>query len=190
MRGMIALALLLASSTAAANPVMIAEFAKTCAVARSMQMLISALAADGWKAFPSLAQSHLEQELTMVAPMLEAQGLASDYTVYSLDTGGRHFELAASETKKPIAGGRKLIGCSLYDLDATAPIDGASLDALAPATVGQKSAMGDIQIEKWDAPFGAGSGMRAVYVPVGSPAKAEIGFTGMMLGTHFLDAAE
>jgi len=190
MRAMIALAFLLALSSAPANPVMISEFAKTCAASRSKQALISALAADGWKAIPALAQSHLEHELTMVAPMLEAQGLASDYTVYGLDTGGMHFELAVSETKKPIAGGRRLIGCSLYDFDATAPIDGASLEALAPATVGQRTAMGDVQIEKWDAPFGAGSGMRAVYVPAASPAKAQIGFSGMMVGTHFLDAAE
>ena len=105
MRRMIALAFLLASSSAPANPVMISEFAKTCAVSRSKQTLVSALVANGWKAFPTLAQSHLEHELTMVAPMLAAQGLTSDYTVYGLDAGGKHFELAVSETRKRISAG-------------------------------------------------------------------------------------
>jgi hypothetical protein len=34
------------------------------------------------------------------------------------------------------------------------------------------------------------SGMRAVFVPANSPVRAQLGFSGMMLGTHFLDTAE
>jgi hypothetical protein len=122
--------------------------------------------------------------------MLEAQGLASDYTIYSLNDGGRHFELALSETKAPVSGGRKLIGCSIYDFEAVQPVDSAIINAFAPNIVGHRSALQDVQVEKWDNPFGQGSGMRTVFVPSASPMKPQIGFGGMMLGTHFLDGTD
>ena len=32
--------------------------------------------------------------------------------------------------------------------------------------------------------------MRAVFVPASSPMGVQLGFTGMMLGTHFLDPSK
>jgi hypothetical protein len=62
------------------------------------------------------------------------------------------------------------------------------VSAFASTIVGQKSMIGDVQVEKWDNVFGEGSGMRAVFVPAASAMGAQLGFTGMMLGTHFLEA--
>jgi hypothetical protein len=172
----------------AASASMVAEFHQTCVVSRSATDLKAALAKNGWKAFTSLAQSHLEREIELVTPMLDAQGLSSNYTIYGRDIGGKHFELAFSETKKPLKDDRDLIGCSIYDFDATAPIDTSVLNAFAPSAIGQRKMLGDAQFESWTNPFGEGSGMRAVFVPSTSPAKAQLGFSGMMLGTHFLNA--
>jgi hypothetical protein len=183
----IAILLIHSGSSWAAEVKMVSNFHQTCVAARSLKDLKAILAKDGWKAFASLAESHLEREINLVTPMLEAQGLSSDYTIYGHDAGGRHFELALSETKKPLKDGRKLIGCSLYDFTAVTPIDPAAINSFAPAAIGQKNVMGDAWIEKWDNPFGEGSGMRAVFIPPNSPVGAQLGFTGMMLGTHFLD---
>jgi hypothetical protein len=111
---MIFLAFLLASPLGALDPTIVSEFGKTCVASRTKAALTSALSTEGWKAYATMAQSHLEHEIAAVSPMLEAQGLASDYTIYSFDGGGRHLELALSETKKPMSGSRKLIGCSIY----------------------------------------------------------------------------
>lgn len=184
---MIFLAILLASPLVRANPTIVSEFAKTCAVSRTKAALTSALSADGWKAFAKVAKSHLGREIALVSPMLEAQGLASDYTIFGFDDGGRHLELALSETKKPVSGSHKLIGCSIYDFEAVQPVDRAKIDVFAPHVVSQQSILQDVQVEKWDSPFGRGSEMRAVFVPSSSPMKPQIGFSGMMLGTHFLD---
>jgi hypothetical protein len=177
-----------ANADTAANADMVPEFSHTCVASKSIKALKDALAKNGWKAFPSLAASHLEREIKAVTPMLDAQGLSSDYVIYGRDARGKHLELALSETRKPVSGNRKLVGCSMYDFDATSPIDSATVSAFAPTTVGQKATTGDIQVEKWDNVFGEGSGMRAVFVPPASPMGAQLGFTGMMLGTHFLDA--
>ena len=187
---MIVLALLLAAPAAAADPTMVSEFAKTCVASRTKAALIDALSVHGWKAYATVAQSHLAREISLVSPMLQAQGLASDYTIYSFDRDGRHLELALSETRRPVGGDRKLIGCSLYDFAAVQPIDAATLDAFAPTVVGQPSTLEDVHIEKWGNAFGQGSGMRAVFVPPSSSLKSQTGFSGMMLGTHFLDKAD
>ena len=176
--------------SSAANADMVQEFGNTCIASKSVKDLKIALAKGGWKIFVSLSQSHLEREIDAVTPMLDAQGLSSDYIIYGRDAGGQHLELALSETKKPINGGRKLIGCSIYDFDAASPVDSATVNAFAPTIVGQKSVIGDVQVEKWNNVFGEGSGMRAVFVPAASPMSAQLGFSGMMLGTHFLDTTE
>ncbi len=186
---LVAAALLLrAVPSSAANADMVREFGRTCVASKSIKSLKGALAKDGWKPFASLAKSHLELEIKAVTPMLEAQGLSSDYVIYGRDVKGKHLELALSETKKPINGNRKLVGCGIYDFDATAPVDIATVSAFAAKIVGQKSQVDGVQFVKWDNAFGEGSGMRAVFVPAGSPIVSQIGFTGMMLGTHFLDA--
>ncbi len=182
------LLLLRATPSIAANADMVPEFARTCVASKSVESLKGVLAKNGWKPFTSLAASHLELEIKAVTPMLEAQGLSSDYVIYGRDAKGKYLELALSETKKPINGSRRLVGCSIYDFSATSPVDSATVSAFAPKIVSQKSQAGDVQIEKWDSAFGEGSGMRAVFVPAGSPMISQIGFTGMMLGTHFLDA--
>jgi hypothetical protein len=184
----IAIFLLRAGPSAGANADMVPEFGHTCIASKSIKDLKDALAKDGWKVFPSLAESHLEREISTVTPMLEAQGLSSDYIIYGRDARGKHLELALSETRKPVSGDRRLVGCSMYDFDATSPIDSATVSAFAPTIVGQKSMIGDVQVEKWDNVFGEGSGMRAVFVPAASAMGAQLGFTGMMLGTHFLEA--
>ena len=186
-----AILLLHACPSSAANAEMVVqEFGNTCIASKSVKDLKTALAKGGWNIFASLSQSHLEREIDAVTPMLDAQGLSSDYIIYGRDEGGQHLELALSETKKPINGGRKLIGCSIYDFDATSPVDSATVKAFAPTIVGQKSVIGDVQVEKWNNIFGEGSGMRAVFVPAASTMSAQLGFSGMMLGTHFLDTAE
>ncbi len=169
---------------------MVSEFSRTCVASRSLSGLTNVLTKGGWKAFPSPAESRVANEIVAVTPMLEAQGLSSDYTIYWRKVGDRYLELAVSETKKPINGDRKLVGCSMYDFDANSPLDETTISTLAGTAVGQKSAVGDVQVEKWDRVFGEGSGMRAVFVPAGSPMGAQLGFTGMMLGTHFLDGAK
>lgn len=187
---MILLVLLLASSIGAANPIIVSEFERTCVASRTRAALESALSIEGWKVYPKVAESHLAREIELVSPMLEAQGLASDYIIYSFDSESSHFELALSETRKPVSGQHKLIGCSLYDFEAIVPVDSAAIGAFSPKIAGQRSKFQDVQVEKWDNPFGQGSGMRAVFVPVTSPMKAQLGFSGMMLGTHFLDQAD
>jgi len=124
-----------------------------------------------------------------VTPMLKAQGLASDYVVFRLNAGGRNLELAVSKSKKALTKGRKLIGCSIYDFAAATPVTTNELEMLAGGVVGQKSVVGDVVSEKWDDIFGPDSGMRAAFIPMNSPIKAQVGFSGMMLGTHFLDGA-
>lgn len=176
-----------ANRSVAANADMIREFRHVCVASRSLKELKAALAKDGWKAFASLAQTHLEREIKAVTPILKAQGLSSYYTIYGWDAGRRHLELAVSETKKPVSGDHRLIGCSIYNFTTTTPVDSATLNRFAPTTLGKRSMIGDVQFEKWDNAFGEGSGMRAVFVPVTSPISAQLGFTGMMLGTHFLD---
>jgi len=183
----IAILFLGAGRSIAANADMVREFSHICVAPKSLKELKAALAKDGWTAFASLAKSHLEREIEAVTPMLDAQGLSSDYTIYGWDVGRQYLELAVSETKKPVSGDRRLVGCSIYNFAATSPVDSATVSAFAPTIVGQKSTVGDVQIEKWDNVFGEGSGMRAVFVPAASPMSGQIGFTGMMLGTHFLD---
>jgi len=181
--------LLRGGPSAAASADMVPEFGRTCVASKSVSDLKKALAKGGWKVFASLAESHLEREISTVTPMLESQGLSSDYTIYGRDARGKHLELALSETRKPVSGQRKLIGCSMYDFDATSPIDSATVGVFASKIVGQNNTVGDVQFEKWDNVFGEGSGMRAVFIPPASPMGTQLGFTGMMLGTHFLDAA-
>ena len=82
-----------------------------------------------------------------------------------------------------------MIGCSIYDFAAKTPVDRKQLEALANGAGGQESSLGDITVEKWSNVHGQGSGMRAVFVPPRSLVKATLGFTGMMLGTHFVDGA-
>lgn len=185
-----AILLLQVTPSVAANANMVAEFGRTCIASKSIKDLKNALSRGSWKVFPSLAQTHLQREINAVTPMLDAQGLSSDYAIYGRDAGGKHFELALSETKRPVSGDRRLVGCSMYDFGATSPIDSAAISAFAPKIAGQKSSLGDSQIEKWDNAFGDGTGMRAVFIPASSPMGPQLGFTGMMLGTHFLDRAK
>jgi hypothetical protein len=180
--------LLAASTPASPAPNFLAEFDRTCVTARSLADLKQSLAKDGWKAIPN-SKGEIGGVIAAVEPILDAQGLSSEYQTYAMDSGDRHFELAVSETKKPVADGRKLIGCSLYDFSAVAPVDSQQIEAFASGATGQKSSMGDVSVEKWSNLHGAGSGMRAVFVPPNSQVKSALGFTGMMLGTHFLDGA-
>jgi len=177
-------------SLGVADANMVSEFNRTCVASKSMNGLKDALSIGGWKAFASLAESHLEREIAAVTPMLEAQGLASDYVIYWRDSAGRRLELALSETKKAVSGDRKLVGCSIYDFGAKSPIDSTTLSVLSSTVVGKKGTIGDVQVEKWDGVFGEGSEMRAVFVPASSAIRAQLGFSGMMLGTHFLDAVQ
>lgn len=188
----IAMASLLASATQAiaVKQDMTSEFGQTCVASKSIEELRAALRARGWKLLPSLAQSHLAREIAAVGPMLEAQGLTSNYTVYSFDDGTEQFELAVSETVKPIKGARKLVGCSLYDFHALVSIDMGPIRAFAPAVPGERSVLGDVQAEIWKGAFGERSDMRAVFVPPDSPMKDSLGFTGMMLGTVRLDDSQ
>src|SRR4051812_9215676 len=94
-----ALLLLRATPSTAANADMVPEFARTCVASKSIKSLKVVLAKNGWKPFASLAASHLELEIKAVTPMLNAQGLSSDYTIYGRDAKGKHLELALSETK-------------------------------------------------------------------------------------------
>ena len=185
-----AILLLQITPSVAANANMVAEFGRTCVASKSSTDLKNALARDSWKLFSSLAQTHLQREIKGVTPMLDAQGLSSDYVIYGRDVGGKHFELALSETKKPVIEGRRLVGCSMYDFDATSPIDSALISAFAPKIAVQKNSLSDAQIEIWVNAFGDGTGMRAVFIPASSPMGDQLGFTGMMLGTHFLDRAK
>jgi hypothetical protein len=186
----VSILLSLLAAFAAVNPApdLLTEFSQTCVPSHSLAELNQSLAKDGWKAIPN-AQGKIAGVIAAVEPMLDAQGLSSNYVIYSLNSGDKNFELAVSETKKPIANGRKLIGCSIYDFSATMPIDRQRVEALAKGIAGQQSAMGDVNIEKWNNLHGPGSGMRAVFVPPNSQVKSALGFTGMMLGTHFLDGA-
>ena len=146
----------------------LSAFKQTCAVATSYTGLISTLTSDGWTAYPSPEKSHLAKELAAVEPMLDAQGLSSDYTVYAHDANGRHLELAVSKTRKPLANGRRLIGCSLYDFAASEPIPADDLEPLANKAKGQASLAADVQIETWKNINGPGTDMRAVFVPPSS----------------------
>lgn len=182
----ILLSLLAASAPATAS--FLTEFGRTCVAARSLTDLNELLAKDGWKAIAN-KNGKIAGVIAAVEPMLDAQGLSSDYHTYALDSGATHFELAVSETKKPVADGRKLIGCSLYDFSAVVSADSQQIEAFASGAAGQKSSMGDVSVEKWSNFHGPGSGMRAVFVPPNSQVKSALGFTGMMLGTHFLNGA-
>jgi len=165
------------------------QFGRTCAAAKSKAGLVAALGKEGWKPYATVAESHVAREIAAVTPMLEAQGLASDYTIYWLEGAGAHLEVAISETKKPLRDDHKLIGCSMYDFTRVGPIDDAELAILVHNIAGQKSSLADVSVEKWESVFGPGSGMRAVFVPTDSPMKDQLGFAGMMLGSHFLDGA-
>lgn len=181
------LAFLLAAPVAQAD--MVSEFQNTCFLATSKRALAMALTDRGWKAFATLSESRLEREIAAVSPMLEAQGHASDFTIFHREVGGRRFELTLSETRKPVKEGRNLIGCGIYDFEAKAAVDAKVLDALVPNVVGQTRALGDVEIKTWQRPFGGDSEMRAVYVPSTSPVGPQLGFSGMMLGTSFIDGA-
>jgi hypothetical protein len=179
----------MASSMAVTTtPDLLTEFSRTCVPSLSLAALSKSLAAEGWKSVPN-SDGRIAGVIAAVGPMLDAQGLSSDYTTYALDREGRHFELAVSETKKPVADGHKLIGCSVYDFAAVSPVDPKAVEALAKGVTGEQSSLGDVRVEKWNNIHGAGSGMRAVFVPPNSQIKSQLGFTGMMLGTHFLDGA-
>lgn len=188
----IAIAVLLAPAAPAiaASQAITAEFGQICVRSKSSRDLKAGRTTRGWRLLPTLTQSNLERVIATVTPMLEAQGLTSNYTVYSLDSASRHLELAISETVKPVIGARKLIGCSIYDFGAVAPIDSATVQDFAPSSVGKRSFLGDVQVEKWTGAFGTDSDMRSVFVPQASPVKDQLGFTGVMLGASFLDAAQ
>ena len=177
-----------ASAVTAAAPDFVTEFSRTCAASRSLAALNESVGKAGWRSIPN-SEGTIAGVIAAVGPMLDAQGLSSVYTTFALDRNGRHFELAVSETKKPMADGHKLIGCSMYDFGASSPADRQSIEALANGATGQQSTLGDVSVEKWNNVHGAGSGMRAVFVPPNSQIKSQLGFTGMMLGTHFLDGA-
>ena len=168
---------------------MLTAFKEVCVKQQTFDELTEAAVHRGWKPYQNSSDSPLAHEFELVAPMLEQQGLASEVSFFSFN-GDVHFELAVTLTRKPTSGGQKLIGCSMYDLDAVTPIDSSALEGVAGSKGGARTTAGDIQAEKWDGFLGPNSGMRAVFVPKDSPYGAQLGFTGMMLGTHFLEGSE
>ena len=172
-----------------AQSAMLSAFKDVCVKQQTLEELTDRAAQRGWKPYQNGSDSPLAHEFELVAPMLEQQGLASDVSFFK-SGGDVHFELVVTLTRKPISGGQKLIGCSMYNLDALTPIDNSALEAVAGPKGGIRSTAGDIQVEKWDGILGPNSGMRAVFVPKDSPYGAQLGFTGMMLGIHFLEGSK
>jgi hypothetical protein len=182
---------LLAATTPSvdAQSAMLTAFKGACMKQQTYAELTEAVTKQGWKLYQNSSDSPMAHEFELVAPMLEQQGLASDVSFFSYN-GDVHFELAVTLTRKPISGEKKLVGCSMYNFDAVAPIENPALETVAGSNSGVRTTAGDVQVEKWDGFLGPNSGMRAVFVPKNSPYGAQLGFTGMMLGTHFLEGSE
>ena len=183
-------ALLAAAGQAPPSAEIVSEFTRVCVAPKSLREINDALVQDEWVAFIPVPESTLARIIDAVRPMLKAQGIASNYKSYARQIGPRHVELAVSETSNAITSGRKLIGCNMYDFAGRVAIDPKELAAATNGISEKSSEYAGMKIMEWKNPFGPGSGMRAVFMPQQSEFAKQAGFTGMMLGTHFLDGVK
>jgi hypothetical protein len=184
-----ALLLATASPTPAANAA-ISAFQETCLPSRSLSELTDSLTNTGWKEFSSPSDSRLAVPMMQFKRAMDAQSLSPEVKLYGHDQDGVHLEILVAKRPPGPTERAPDIGCRLYDFAATTPIPIEQLNALAGGAQGQIGSLAGGQTGTWYRVLGTTTTMRTTFVPSSSEVGAQLGFSGMILGTNFPDGAQ
>ncbi len=179
-------------TVAAAQPAtkagFVAQFADICLKDRmSYEGTRAAAEADGWTA--DTAEAHPELAALIAFSNAAANDIKLnngefDFAIYgkTVDAVTRYLVLSNAFTT-PGNARQALVGCYLYDFDATVAPDPADVNALLGATPTAQQVDADISSWQWNAPASLPGTLDVYlnYVPEGSQYQSQYGFAGLVL---------
>jgi len=179
-----------AAAPAAYDIAFVAEFEKACVPQRlSYPGTVETAKAAGWREVERTAHPELD------ALMGKSEEAAKDpelkptfaYTLLGKPFSGTEHYLVVSRSSFVIDGDDDdpwvLIGCYLYNLDATAPIDPEPVTALIGKPIANSHADATLTAHLWGppCPMPRTGDTYLTYMPEGSPHAEQAGFAGLVL---------
>ena len=183
-------ALLIAGIVAPQGQAIVSAFDRACVVPTTHANVEAAVLAEGWQAFTPEPKSMLADLLVKSREMMREINSDAPFKSFWRQIEGRRVHLVVHGLAVPSAGMRVMVGCNLYDFDATkAPADEA-LTSLGHGVAPKRREQGPFKMLTWEGTRGPHSTMRAAYIPAIPEARAQLGFTGTALSTSFFENAE
>jgi hypothetical protein len=166
----------------------VSQFSDACVAARtSFADNKAAAAAAGWVEAPPEANPELGAIIgfsNQAAADVKANNGSFDFAVFSKPVEGVAHYLILSDALIGYGARREnILGCYLYNFDATAAADPEAVSALIGATPDQNQVDQDVSSWQWSQPAKF-AGVRDVYltfVPDTSQYKTQYGFSGLVL---------
>lgn len=172
-------------ATAASSEAFVAQFQSACVPGRlSYKATIANAKAVGWT--ETTADSHPELKSVFAASDAELkQAIETDWTFKRVAMkrtgGGSGLHLIVTYVEAPDV--ITLVGCYLYDFDATQPISTAAISAFLGAEVSRMTPVGGGTAKVWgpSKKLPRTLDTYAYHVPEGSDLAKRVGFTGTMM---------
>lgn len=176
------------AAPSAYDTALVRQFAEVCLKDRtSLEGAKSAAVADGW----STAEADADPELAALigfsnaaANDVKMNNGEFDFAIYGkpTDSGQRYLVLSSALTT-PGNSRQNIVGCYLYDFDATTAPDPAAVDALLGAAPTAQQVDAEISSWQWNQPTSLPGALDVylTYVPEGSQYQAQHGFAGLVL---------
>ena len=167
---------------------LVSQFADVCLKDRmDFDGAKAAAEADGWATATSDANPELAALIAFsnaAANDIKMNNGEFDFAIYSKAAEGETRYLVLSNAlTTPGQSQQSIVGCYLYDFDATVAPDPAAVDALLGTTPTAQQVDADVSSWQWNQPAALPGTLDVYlnYVPEGSQYQSQYGFSGLVL---------
>jgi hypothetical protein len=176
------------AAPSAADTALVGQFAEVCLKDRlNFDGAKSAALADGWTTATADANPELAALIgfsNAAANDIKMNNGEFDFAIYgkTIDGAARYLVISNAQTT-PGQSRQSIVGCYLYDFDATVSPDPAAVNALLGVEPTAQQVDADISSWQWNAPVALPGALDVYlnYVPEGSQYQSQYGFSGLVL---------
>lgn len=176
------------AAPSAADTALVSQFAGVCLKDRmNFDGARAAAEADGWTTATADANPELAALIgfsNAAANDIKMNNGEFDFAIYgkAIDGATRYLVVSNAQTT-PGQSQQSIVGCYLYDFDATVSPDPAAVNTLLGAEPTAQQVDEDISSWQWNAPVALPGTLDVYlnYVPEGSQYQSQYGFSGLVL---------
>lgn len=176
------------AAPSAADTALVGQFAEVCLKDRmDFDGAKAAAEADGWTTATSDANPELAALIgfsNAAANDIKMNNGEFDFAIYGKTVeGATRYLVVSSAQTTPGQSQQSIVGCYLYDFDATVSPDPAAVTTLLGAEPTAQQVDADISSWQWNAPAALPGTLDVYlnYVPDGSQYQSQYGFSGLVL---------
>lgn len=176
------------AAPSAADTALVGQFAEVCLKDRmDFDGAKAAAEADGWTTATSDANPELAALIgfsNAAANDIKMNNGEFDFAIYGKTVeGATRYLVVSSAQTTPGQSQQSIVGCYLYDFDATVSPDPAAVTTLLGAEPTAQQVDADISSWQWNAPAALPGTLDVYlnYVPDGSQYQSQYGFSGLLL---------